>query len=139
METNLVMAIIGVILVLGLTVLYLLSQKKTTFGLNKEEYQVEWMKIMNSFDTRNDATYEISVLNADKLVDKALRELNFGGETMGERMKTAQNKFSDLNGIWTAHKLRNRIAHETDLYLKANEVKYALAQFKKALKDLGAI
>jgi hypothetical protein len=79
------------------------------------------------------------VLNADKLVDQALRESGINGETMGERLKSSATKFSDLNGLWTAHKLRNRIAHEPDVAVSYDEARYALNCFRKALKDLGAI
>jgi transposase len=54
-------------------------------------------------------------------------------------MRNAAARFKDRNGLWTAHKLRNRIAHETDVVVGYNEARYALASYKKALKDLGAI
>jgi transposase len=81
----------------------------------------------------------LAVLNADKLVDLALRQCGVRGETMGERLKNDASKFSDINGLWTAHKLRNRIAHESDVVVNYDEARHALGYFKKALKDLGAI
>ena len=41
--------------------------------------------------------------------------------------------------IWFAHKLRNRIAHDTDVNVGLVATKRALFIFKKALKELGAI
>jgi len=58
---------------------------------------------------------------------------------MGERMKNSAPMFSDRNGIWTAHKLRNTIAHESDVNVTYDEARLALQAFRKALKDLGAI
>ncbi|NTW62418.1 diguanylate cyclase, partial [Candidatus Saccharibacteria bacterium] len=58
---------------------------------------------------------------------------------VAERMKSAGSMFSDKNGLWSAHKLRNRIAHESDIVVNFNDARYALSSFKKALKDLGAI
>jgi len=107
--------------------------------LNVENYRVRYLSIENQLKRDEASSYQLSVLNADKLVDQALRECGFRGETMGERMKNANGKFSDNNGIWNAHKLRNRIAHETDAYVTYDEARYALTGFKKALKDLGAI
>ena len=52
-------------------------------------------------------------------------------------MKKAGQLFSDRNGIWSAHKLRNRIAHELDVKVSEKETRTALTQFKKALRDLG--
>ncbi|EKD64900.1 MAG: hypothetical protein ACD_50C00256G0002 [uncultured bacterium] len=45
--------------------------------------------------------------------------------------------FSDLNGVWFAHKLRNKIAHELDSRVSMGEAKRALAAFKRAFVDLG--
>lgn len=76
-----------------------------------------------------------AVLDADKLLDFALRKKGFEG-TVGDKLKKAAVFFSDKNGIWTAHKLRNRIAHEI-FELNVDEAKSALRSFKRALIDLG--
>lgn len=107
--------------------------------LDVEQYRVKYLEIENSLKRDEVSSYHLAVLNADKLVDQALRERGVRGETMGERMKNSASSFSDRNGIWMAHKLRNQIAHETDVDVSYNDARYALASFKKALKDLGAI
>ena len=58
---------------------------------------------------------------------------------MGERLKNASNLFSNRNGLWDAHKLRNRIAHESDVRVTYSDAQHALANFRQALKNLGAI
>lgn len=107
--------------------------------LDKRKYQTNWIKIENSLKKDNETSFAMSVLNADKIVDRALKEKGFRGKTMGERMKYAEKSFSNINAVWAAHKLRNRIAHETDIRLDYDGSKRALASFKQALKDLGAI
>lgn len=77
-----------------------------------------------------------AVLDADKLLDYALVRKGFQG-SLGEKLKKAKNRFSDINGIWIAHKLRNKIAHELS-NIDFREAKNALVSFKKGLKDLGA-
>lgn len=77
-----------------------------------------------------------AVLEADKLLDEALKLKGFNG-SLGEKMKQAGALFSDQNGIWSAHKLRNRIAHELNMNINEKEASNALFQFKKALSDLG--
>jgi hypothetical protein len=112
---------------------------RKTSGLNVEKYRSEWLKIENSLDRNNKMTYQMAVLLADKLLDRAMRDSRIPGDTMGERLKTAKNRFTNINDIWFAHKLRNRIAHETDINLNFVVTKKALFIFKKALKELGAI
>ncbi len=79
------------------------------------------------------------LLNADKLLDQALKERGFSGNTMGERMKSANKIWSNANHVWGAHKLRNQIAHESEIKVSLNMTRRALASFRQALKDLGAI
>jgi hypothetical protein len=45
--------------------------------------------------------------------------------------------YSDLDGIWSAHKLRNKIAHQLDYNISQTTAKSALKEFEKAFKDLG--
>ena len=107
--------------------------------LNVERYRSQWLEIEGSLSQKQPASYQMAILNADKLLDRALRERGYRGNTMGERLKTAGSTFGNINAVWAAHKLRNRIAHETDVNITYTTARRALATFKQALKDLGAI
>lgn len=107
--------------------------------LDKEKFQTRWLKIENSVKKESPESWHLALINADKLVDIALRDLKISGQTMGERLKNSKDKFSSPNSIWHAHKLRNVIAHETDVDINFDQTRRALASFKQALKDLGAI
>jgi len=129
-----------VILVVGFVVLALVTAKGGGGKhLNKDVFRSDWLKIEQQVDRDNQSSYHLAVLNADKLVDKALKQKGFVGTTMGERMKAAKETWSSANNIWSAHKLRNQIAHETDVRVSYDATKSALHSFKQALKDLGAI
>ena len=107
--------------------------------LDKEKFQRDWLVIENSIQKDNPASWHLALINADKLVDSALRELRFSGQTMGERLKNSKDKFSSPNSIWHAHKLRNVVAHENDAQINFDQTRRAMNSFKQALKDLGAI
>lgn len=77
-----------------------------------------------------------AVLEADKILDEALKLKGFQG-SMGEKLKQAGGLFTDQDGVWAAHKLRNRLAHELNVTLEKGEGRAALGHFKQALKDLG--
>lgn len=132
----LVIAIVAVGL-LALVAMTLMGKRRHDF--NVEEYQTRWLKIENGLIKGQRQTYNLAVLNADKLLDRALIELGLPGKTMGERMKRVNERFSKVNAVWYAHKLRNQIAHEPDFELDYDEASRALAAFRQALKDLGAI
>ena len=141
LDYTVMLGLAAIIILGGLMFLFVskFTVKKSRKHLNVEEYRVKFLASENQLKRDDLSSYNLSVLNADKLVDQACRECGMSGETMGERLRNSPKKFSDINGLWMAHKLRNRIAHETDVVVTYDEARYALASFKKALKDLGAI
>ena len=128
------------ILVLGIAILvFIVSRGKGRTTLDVDRFRSSWLAIEQQLVKGNEPTYHLSILNADKLLDQALKERGFKGETMGERMKSATSCWQNANVVWSAHKIRNRIAHEPDVRLDYLDTRRALACFKQGLKDLGAI
>lgn len=113
--------------------------KRGTQHLDVDKYRTRWMAIEQQLKREEQSSYPMSVLNADTLLDQALREKGIQGSTMGERMKQLQKTWSNANNVWGAHKLRNRIAHESDVPLDYENTRRTLMAFKQALKDVGAI
>lgn len=107
--------------------------------LDQEKFRSQWLRIETSLKKDEESSFHLSVLNADKLLDSALKESGYKGTTMGERLKGAGQRFSNRNAVWMAHKLRNQIAHEPDVKVNYLAARRALASFKQALKDIGAI
>lgn len=83
--------------------------------------------------------YKLAVIEADKLLDYALKAQNFSGETMAERLNSATYKYPKLKKVWWAHKVRNYIVHDPNYIVKFNETCRVLDLFKKALKKLGGL
>jgi len=131
---------IAAVFVLGGLLFVIVSlAKHSPRMLDQDKYRSRWMAIETKLKRDDDNSYTVCVLEADKLLDQALRERGLSGKTMGERMKQCQGKWTNGNGVWAAHKLRNRIAHETDVRVDYNRTKQALVSYKQGLKDLGAI
>ena len=128
------------IIIIGILVFIAISVTgNKVYEFDKEEYQADFLAIENSLSKENDLSFNAAVVEADKLLDKALMEMGLPGKTMGERMKSAQGKFSSNNSIWYAHKMRNAIAHERNFKVDYNKAVHALKAYRQALKDLGAI
>jgi hypothetical protein len=140
MDKSLFTFLIGIVAV-GILLLIMISlTKKRGPSFNKEDYQVAYLKIENSLKKENEASYAMSIIEGDKLLDKALCEMGVPGRTMGDRLKkVGKEKFTELNAVWHAHKLRNQIAHENDFHPDFRQAQHALETYKQALKDLGAI
>jgi hypothetical protein len=131
--------LVGVLIVAILVVVVMVLTKKGPAPLDVEKYRMRWLNIEKQLDRNNTTHLPMTVLEADKLLDQALRDRGIRGETMGERMKVAKDTWSNANSVWTAHKLRNQIAHEPGVVMSYEDARRALGAFKQALKDIGAI
>lgn len=131
--------LVSVLLVALGAVVFLISTSKHSSRLNKEKYQSKWLQIEHSLVRDNAATYPMAVMNADKLLDQALKDARYRGKTMGERMKSANKIWRQADYVWGAHKVRNRLAHESGFDVSYDTAARSLAAFKQALKDMGAI
>lgn len=139
MDSSLFFLLLAILLVGALIFVAILLTQKRSHQFDTEEYQARWLSIENKFLKDHPSSYNMAVIEADKLLDRALIELDLPGKTMGERLKKSTDRFSEINSVWYVHKLRNQIAHEPDFQLEYHQARRALATFKKALKDLGAI
>jgi hypothetical protein len=129
--------LIGII-VFGLAILAIVSRlaRRRTPKLSHQYFQHQWAELLARVKTPEGMM--LAIIDADKLLDEALRKHRFKGKTMGERLVSAQRMISDNDAVWYAHKLRNRLVHEPNVRLKKNEARTALAGFRQGLRDLGA-
>jgi hypothetical protein len=134
-ETILSAAAIGIILVLVFGSSFLLKRRPR--HLNKQYYQDRWQTLQGLL--KDKSTWPLAVIDADKLLDDALKRSHYKGKTMGERLVSAQRDLSDNDGVWFGHKLRNRLVHESNVKLTEKMVKEALVGIRGALRDLGAL
>ena len=98
---------------------YKAPQKQNNF---EEETRLRtrrrWDDIVKKAKTAGSPGYSMAVIEADILLE----------ETMGR-----------LNDIWEAHKLRNRIAHESSFRPSYEETMKSLSAYRKALEELRTI
>ncbi|OGL75081.1 hypothetical protein A3C96_00570 [Candidatus Uhrbacteria bacterium RIFCSPHIGHO2_02_FULL_60_10] len=98
-----------------------------------------WREIEAMAHGAGEMQRKLAVIEADKLLDLALKSLYMSGNTLGERLKFAEYKYPELRAVWWAHKVRNQLAHEATFHLEAGVARRAIAEFRKALQRLGAI
>ncbi len=103
-------------------------------GIARKLKEVEEMLKVDSSMGR-----KIAVIEADKLLDYALKELMFTGGSMGDRLQLAAAKHKQLRKVWPAHQLRNRLVHDHNPKITRTQAVTAVQKFKTALKDLGVV
>jgi hypothetical protein len=126
-----VIALIFIALVLVLVVLLIAHKGKPR--MNKKYFEKHWERIVHN------ENYTEAIVKADALLGEALKNARIKGATIGEQLNNAAGFLRDVNAAWAAHKLRNKLVHESDANPTTIECQKALRQYKKALKDLGAL
>lgn len=136
---SLLILLFVVIFVMALGLLFwIAASSKHHSRLDREVFAKRWHHV-EELQGQGETAWQLAIIEADKLLDQALKANGYPGDTMGERLKDARSALSDNDGVWQAHKLRNQIAHESDVRLHKLSVDRALGKFKTALKNLGAL
>ena len=129
----------GVLAVVFLVLFIITVSRGGRRPLNRAYYEERIRSIEAQAQSNDMSALHMAVLNADKLLDNALKERGYAGDTMGERLKRATKQLPNANAVWAAHKLRNRIAHEDKVNVSKSQALKAVAIFRTALRDLGAL
>lgn len=110
-------------------------------NFNQEQYRDAWENVRALAGNTTEVHWQQAIIQADKLVDQALRELNLPGDTFGDRLKAAEGRFGHeiYNRLWQAHKIRNQIAHQSNFHVDRQDTEDALDWFERALSRLGAL
>ena len=127
--------IVVLISTFGLSLLALITfVQRRKYKIDRDYFNKKWQEISKL--QQSDSNWVEAIVSGDKLVDEALKRRRYKGKSMGERLADANRTFKDSDMIWAAHKIRNKVVHETDFKLNKKHVSYALRGFRKALKDL---
>lgn len=122
----------------GIWKLKKLLTRPEMYGLTREEVQERWTNIRKT-SGQGVMGAKLAVMEADTLLDSALKSMSMPGQTLGERLKVASYKYTKLKNVWWAHKLRNQLVHEASFQLGQRQAKQALDEFERALKILNVL
>ncbi len=100
----------------------------------------KWGEITRHFNSEKEAEWKFAIIEADKLVDDILKSAGYTGDTMGERLMGIEKvQLLSLDGLWEAHKIRNKLVHDTNYFLRYAEARRAIQFYEKILEELQAI
>lgn len=117
--------------------IFILVFGKKTRMYNVKSYQRKWDKIKKQCQDKK--LWSKALVDADKLLDDALKHGKFKGKSEGERLVSAQRDFTSNDSVWFSHKLANKIKDGGVKKLTKKQTIEALASFHLALKDIGAL
>lgn len=111
---------------------------KSIFGADKELVQKKWREVEEQVKLGKPSNFKSAIIAADKILYFTLDKMGYKG-SLGEKLIASREKFSDYQGIWSAHKFRNRLVHEVEHEFFIHEAQKAIEQYQRALKDLHAL
>lgn len=100
-----------------------------------------WLKTLDHLFSQHQSDWKLAVIEADSMLEALLVQLGFKGETLGDKLKSAdQTKFKNLTSAWEVHTIRNKIAHEgAAFHLSQHEAKRVIAIYESIFREFGFI
>jgi len=99
---------------------------------------IKWKDIKNKINSDSIEDWKEAIIMADSILDDIFSRIGFKMDGLGEKLKNIEpSDFASLQDVWEAYKIRSRIAREGARFeISREEVKSALAQYEKGLKEL---
>jgi hypothetical protein len=123
---TLILATAGFVLLAGMFLWWKFGRGPRLPSHVQARLRAEWDKARSREDLHR------RILEADTVLSLLLDELGFRGTT-GEKLKKAGTLLPDVNGVWHAHKLRNRIAHEPGTDIDQAKAAKAMRSFEHVI------
>lgn len=113
----------------------------------KEELAVQapvrneaWDKVMKLISSDNPNDWKFAIIEADKMLETVVNTFAVPGDNMGEKMKNIERgDFQTIDQAWQAHKVRNRIAHESNFHISQREARMAINDFEQVFREFDFI
>ena len=130
-----------------------LQHEIAEYAHNKAEYEKHlheevggsknerWSKTLTYLFSQHASDWKLAIIEADSMLESLMEQLSFRGETLGDRLKLAnQDNFPKLTTAWEVHTVRNRIAHEGLAFeLSQHEAKRIIALYEQIFHEYGYI
>jgi hypothetical protein len=100
-----------------------------------------WSKTLNYLFSQHSSDWKLAIIEADSMLEGLMDQLGFKGETLGDKLKMAnQENFPKLTIAWEVHTIRNKIAHEGLAFeLSQHEAKRVIALYEEIFHGYGYI
>jgi len=100
----------------------------------------EWQEVKKLLESDSPSDWSMAVIRADALLDDVLQYLRYEGTTVKERLdRVDPTMVLSLERLYSAHRLRNVIAHDPTVQYDKATIAYALRSFEQGLRELGVL
>ncbi len=87
------------------------------------EQQNRWIHIQELIKSYNSNDWRQAIIEADIILEEMLDKMGYDGVTIGDKLKNIERSdFITLDKAWSAHKVRNQIAHDGSNFVLTREI-----------------
>ncbi len=92
-------------------------------------------------DSENPNDWKLAIIEADIILDEALKRMGYAGTSLGERLRSiSPQSMRTLDDAWEAHKVRNEIAHSgVDFVLTHKLARETIVRYERVFSELGLL
>lgn len=128
------------ILVLALGILWLVGRTgRRVSEKEREKASATWRYVNELMTSEDDHAWTKAIFEADKLLEWSLGLTGVSGKGLGEKLRNGRKSIRNIDDVWNAHKLRNRLAHEMNMQINKYEAVNAVKSFETAIRNLGLL
>ena len=97
----------------------------------------KWNKIIKKLESNKESEYKLAVIEADNLLDDALKNIGYKGETVKEKLEQLEPAIlPNIDEVRQAHQIRNDIVYDPDYQLTLDRATKVLDIYEKAFRSL---
>ncbi len=102
-----------------------------------QENTRKWNSAIKHVESHNENDWRQAIIEADIILGDLLTHLGYKGEGIGEQLKRAnKGDFKSLDEAWSAHKVRNELAHAGSDYLfSQSDARRVIQQYRKVFEE----
>lgn len=113
------------------------GKPKKIYTLEDAALRAQWEEVTRKVRSGSGDALKLAVVEADKVVDDALKQLGFEGDHMADRLEDlSEGEVHTLPRVWRAHRLRNNLVHTPGFQVSPSEAKGAIADYEAFLKEI---
>lgn len=96
-----------------------------------------WQNVLTRIESLNESDWRLAIIECDIILNEMLEKMGYKGEGVADRLKQIEKSdFRTLDDAWSAHKIRNRIAHSgSEFHLSKREADEAFSAYKKVFEE----
>lgn len=109
------------------------EEKIMSSDVHKNE---RWQRVIEHIESEHPNDWRIAILEADTILDEILTKMGYEGDTIADKLKQIERSdFQTLENAWEAHKIRNRMVHESDFMLSKREAERIIGLYRSVFEE----